>query len=69
MATHKISLELTTDQLTHLNNALNEHQQANLDALVTPGFRNERSDLLKQCEALQVFIDTIESIVNGEAHA
>lgn len=69
MATHKISLELTTEQLIHLNTALNEHKQANLDALSSPGFENEYSGLFKQCEALQLFIDNIKSIVPEVSHA
>ena len=69
MATHKISLELTTEQLIHLNTALHEHKQANEDALAYHGFASEYPELFKQCEALQIFIDNIESIVPEVSNA
>lgn len=65
MATHTINLTLTTEQVIHLNNALNEHLQANIDAISSEYFQSETSDLFKQCDALQTFIDTISNLVNG----
>lgn len=68
MATHKISLELTTDQLIHLNTALGEHKQANNDYLAGRDF-DKYPELLKQCEALEVFMNNIKSIVSEAPHA
>lgn len=69
MATHKISLELTTQQLIHLNDALREHQQANDDALASNLFLEDHPALFQQCEALQIFIDTIKNIVTEVSDA
>lgn len=63
MSQHTITLNLSTDQLTHLNDALNEHKQANIEAIASTSFQEEHSHLFKQCDALQVFIDTISDLV------
>lgn len=66
MATHQISLTLTTEQLIHLNQAMNDTYDCNFDALQGEnGFDNERLPLLRQCEALQTFMDSIKNIVSG----
>ena len=69
MAIHKINLELTTQQLIHLNNAMNDIYDANADALSTAGFEDERLPLLRQCEALQTFMESIGDIVAGAKNA
>lgn len=65
MATHVIKLELTTEQLVHLNTAMSESYACNSDALNSRGFENERSSLLAQCDALQIFMDTIKDKLSG----
>lgn len=69
MTTHTITLELTTEQLVHLNDAMNEHYECNADALTTDSFKDERLPLIRQCEALQTFIDSIKHIVAGAKDA
>ena len=65
MANHVIQLELTTEQLMHLNTAMSESYNCNFDALNSRGFENERSSLLAQCDALQIFMDTIKDNLAG----
>ena len=65
MANHVIQLELTTEQLMHLNTAMSESYNCNFDALISRGFENERSSLSAQCEALQIFMDTIKDKLSG----
>ena len=60
MVTHNINLELTTEQLVHLNMAMNDIYECNFDALDSTGFENERPSLLAQCNAIQAFMDTIK---------
>lgn len=65
MANHVIQLKLTTEQLMHLNTAISESYDCNFDALNSCGFENERSSLSAQCEALQIFMDTIKDKLSG----
>ena len=65
MANHVIQLELTTEQLMHLNTAMSESYNCNFDALDIRGFENERSSLSAQCDALQIFMDTIKDKLAG----
>ena len=65
MANHVIQLKLTTEQLMHLNTAISESYDCNFDALNSCGFENERSSLSVQCEALQIFMDTIKDKLSG----
>ena len=60
MANHVIELKLTTEQLIHLNTAMSESYNCNFDALNSRGFENEHSSLSAQCDALQIFMDTIK---------
>lgn len=70
MATHSITFNLTTDQVTSLNSALNEHHDANTDALNDGGFSNDQiSHFKKQCEALDVLISSIKKIVSEPDYA
>ncbi len=64
MANHVIQLKLTTEQLMHLNTAISESYDCNFDALNSRGFENEPS-LSAQCEALQIFMDTIKDKLSG----
>lgn len=65
MANHVIQLELTTEQLMHLNTAMSESYNCNFAALNSRGFENERSSLSAQCDALQIFMDTIKDELAG----
>ena len=65
MANHVIQLELTTEQLMRLNTAMSESYNCNFDALNNRGFENERSSLSAQCDALQIFMDTIKDKLAG----
>jgi len=65
MANHVIQLELTTEQLMHLNTAMSESYNCNFGALNSRGFENERPSLLAQCDALQIFMDTIKDKLAG----
>lgn len=69
MATHTINLELTTEQLIHLNNAMNDTYDCNADALQSSSFKDERLPLLRQCEALQTFMESIKDTVAGAKNA
>ena len=69
MATHTINLELTTEQLIHLNNAMNDIYDCNADALQSASFKDERLPLLRQCEALQTFMESIKDTVAGVKNA
>ena len=69
MATHTINLELTTEQLIHLNDAMNDTYDCNADALQSDSFKDERLPLLRQCEALQTFIESIKNVVTGAQNA
>ena len=65
MANHVIKLELTTEQLMHLNTAMSESYDCNFAALNSVGFENERFSLSAQCDALQIFMDTIKDKLSG----
>ena len=65
MANHVIQLELTTEQLMHLNTAMSDSYNCNFDTLNSRGFENERSSLSAQCDALQIFMDTIKDKLAG----
>ena len=65
MANHVIQLELTTEQLMHLNTAMIDSYDCRLDALDSAGFENERPSLLAKCDALQIFMDTIKDKLAG----
>ena len=69
MATHNINLQLTTDQVIHLNEALQEHYDCNIDALSSSTFASQFPALHKQCDALQVFMGSIKNIVSEVKHA
>lgn len=72
MATHQITFNLTTEQVVNLNGALNEHYEANTDALSDGGrgFNNEQiSHFKQQCEALDVLISSIKNIVSEPNYA
>lgn len=69
MVTHNINLQLTTKQLIHLNEAMNDSLECNTDALDSTGFENERPSLLAQCDALQVFINTLQAKLSEVSHA
>jgi len=60
MATHNINFELTTEQLIHLNMAMNDNYDCLSDAVDTAGFEDQRPSLLAQCNAIQAFMDTIK---------
>lgn len=66
MATHTLTFNLTTDQVIALNSALDEHYEANADAIADSGtgFSDaQKSHFQKQCEALDVLINSIKKIV------
>lgn len=69
MAMHTINLELTTEQLIHLNKAMKDNYDCNFDALSSDSFKDERLPLLRQCEALQTFIESIKEVVAGAKDA
>ncbi len=69
MATHNINLQLTTKQLIHLNEAMNDSLDCNSDALDSAGFESQRPSLLAQCDALQVFINTLQEKLSEVNHA
>ena len=69
MATHSINLQLTTEQLVHLNMAMNDSYDCNSDALDSEGFESQRPSLLAQCNAIQVFMDTIKHKLSEINHA
>lgn len=64
MALHNITFNLTTEQVIHLNDALNEHYSCNMDAMSSICFAEEAPTLQKQCEALQTLMDSISEIVS-----
>lgn len=64
MPLHSITFQLTTEQVSHLNVALHEHRDCNIDAMGSSDFANEYPQLKKQCDALQILIDSIKNIVN-----
>lgn len=69
MVLHNINFSLTTEQVAHLNDALQEHYDANQDAMGSKGFESEYPALKKQCDALQIMINSIENIVSEVEHA
>lgn len=69
MVLHNITFSLTTEQVAHLNDALQEHYDANQDALNSKGFENEYTALKKQCDALQIMINSIKNIVSEVDYA
>lgn len=70
MATHTLTFNLTTEQVASLNSALNEHHEANTDAINSDAFTNsEISAFKKQCEALDVLINSIKRIVSEPNYA
>ena len=64
-----IILTLTNEQLTHLNNAMLEHQNMNIDAIGSKSFQDDRSDLFKQCDAIQVFLDSVKNTLDESYNA
>ncbi len=71
MSIHSITFNLTTEQVNNLNSALNEHHEANTDAISSDGLfsNNEMSNLKKQCEALDILISSIKNIVSEPTYA
>lgn len=72
MAIHSLTFNLTTEQVISLNGALNEHYEANADALADggTGFSDaQKSHFQKQCEALDVLISSIKNIVSEPTYA
>ena len=72
MSTHSITFNLTTEQVINLNSALNEHYEANADAIADSGngfCDAQKSYFQKQCEALDVLINSIKNIVSEPNHA
>ncbi len=69
MSTHNINIQLTTEQVIHLNEALKEHYDCNTDALASPSFAKQFPALHKQCNALQILMSSIKNIVSEVKHA
>lgn len=69
MLLHNLNFKLTTEQVSHLNDALQEHYDCNQDALASKGFESEYPALKKQCDALQILIGSIKGIVSEVEHA
>ena len=69
MAIHNINIQLTTEQVTHLNEALKEHYECNVDALASSAFASKYPALHMQCDALQTLMGSIKNIVSGVKHA
>lgn len=64
MATHSLTFNLTTDQVVALSCALDEHYQANIDALEDGCHSDDAlANFRKQCQALDVLINSIGKIV------
>lgn len=69
MVLHDINFKLTTEQVAHLNEALKEHYDCNIDAMECSTFAIQYPALKKQCDALQVLMDSIKNIVSEVEHA
>lgn len=69
MILHDINFKLTTEQVAHLNEALKEHYDCNIDAMECSTFASQYPALKKQCDALQVLMDSIKNIVSEVEHA
>ncbi len=66
MAMHIINLNVTTDQLIHLNNAISDIIDTNIGAISSKSFRDELSPLLLQCEALNTFHTSIQKVLSED---
>lgn len=69
MVLHNINFKLTTEQVAHLNEALKEHYDCNIDAMESSSFESQYPALKKQCDALQILIHSIKNIVSEVEHA
>ena len=69
MVLHNITFNLTTEQVAHLNVALKEHYDCNVDAMECSTFASQYPALSKQCDALQILMHSIKNIVSEVEHA
>ena len=71
MSTHSLTFNLTTEQVNSLNSALSEHFEANTDSINSGSLfsNDEMSRFKKQCEALDILINSIKNIVSEPNYA
>lgn len=67
---HKtVILTLTDHQLKYLNDAMQDRQKMNIDAIASNLFSEDMSLLFKECDAIQVFLDSVQSTLYGASNA
>ncbi len=66
MASHTITLNVTTEQVLHLNSAISDILQCNLEAISSKSFEDELSPLLFQAEALNTFKKAINMLIDKD---
>lgn len=69
MSHQTIILTLTDQQLRYLNDAMQDRQRMNVDAIASNLFAEDMSSLFKECDAIQVFLDSVQSTLDGAPNA